>query len=141
LGPVRILIVDEFEPWRRSIYSILTEEEGLEIVGECSDGLEAVQKSEELQPDVVLLDIQLPLMNGLEAAQRIREVSPGTKILFVSSFHRLEVMREALRIGAAFVVKADAARDLLPVIKAVIRDEPFVRFKFLSDDSGNSFEM
>jgi DNA-binding NarL/FixJ family response regulator len=81
-----------------------------------------------LQPDLVLLDIQLPSMNGLEVARQAFKVSPNTKILFLSSYHSLEIMREALSVGVGFVVKADAGRDLLPIIQAVIRNEPFGRF-------------
>jgi DNA-binding NarL/FixJ family response regulator len=131
LGPIRILIVDDFEPWRRSVRSILAKDVDLEVIGESSDGLEAVQKSQELQPDLVLLDIQLPTMNGLEAARQIRKILPGTKILFLSSYQDIEVMRDALRVGAGFVVKADAGRDLIHLLKAVIQNEPFVRFRFL----------
>jgi DNA-binding NarL/FixJ family response regulator len=141
LGPVRILIVDDFEPWRRAVRLILAEDADLEVVGESSDGLDAVQKSEELQPDLVLLDIQLPKINGLDAARQIRKVSPGTKILFLSSYHSLEMMREALRVGTGFVVKADAARDLLPIVRAVVRNEPFVRFRFLNDSPWSPGEV
>ena len=133
MGPVNILIVDDFEQWRRAVCTILAEDADLEIVGESPDGLDAVQKCQELQPDLVLLDIQLPKMNGLDAARRICEVSPSAKILFLSSYHCVEVMRDALKIGAAFVVKADAGRDLLPIVRSVVRDEPFLRFRFLND--------
>jgi DNA-binding NarL/FixJ family response regulator len=133
LARTRILVVDDFAQWRRSVGSILAEDPDLEVVGECVDGLDAVEKSGELLPDLVLLDVQLPKMNGLDAARQIRRVSPRTKVLFLSSYHSPEVMREALKIGAGFVVKADAARDLLPIVKAVIRNEPFVRFRFLDD--------
>ena len=132
LGPIRILIVDDFEPWRLAVCSILAQDADLEVVGESSDGLDAVQKSQELRPDLVLLDIQMPKMNGLEAARQIRKVSPGTKILFLSVSHCQDTMREALKVGVGFVVKAEAAHDLLPAVRSVIRDEPFVPF--------NSFE-
>jgi len=135
LGPIRILIVDDFEPWRRHVCSILAEDPDLEVVCEGSDGLEAIQRCEEFQPDLILLDIQLPKMNGLDAARKIRNVSPATKILFLSSYHNLEVMRDALKIGVGFVVKADAGRDLLSVMRSAVRNEPFVRFRFLDDIS------
>jgi DNA-binding NarL/FixJ family response regulator len=127
LGPVRILIVDDFEQWRNHVRSMLAGEADLEVVGESSDGLEAVQSSEALQPDLILLDIELPKMNGLDAARHIRMVSPGTKILFLSSYHCLDIMREALKLGAGFVVKADAGRDLLFIVRAIIRNEPLAR--------------
>lgn len=133
MGPVRILIVDDFEPWRRAIYSALAEDANLEIVGESTDGLDAVQKCEVLRPHLVLLDIQLPKLSGFAAAARIREVSPETKILFLSSYHSSEVMLHALKVGAGLVVKADAARDLVAVIWAVIRDEPVLRFRYLDE--------
>jgi DNA-binding NarL/FixJ family response regulator len=118
--------------------SILAEDADLKVVGESADGLDAVQKSGALLPDLVLLDIQLPKMNGLDAARHIRRVSPHTKILFMSSCQSLEVTREVLKIGAGFVVKADAARDLLPIVRAIVRNEPFVRFRFLDDGLPNS---
>lgn len=133
LGPVRILVVDDFEPWRRAVRSILANDSDLEVVGECSDGSKAVQKSSELQPDLVLLDVQLPGMNGFVAAQQICKISPKTKILFLSGQSSFEFVREALRIGGGMVRKADAHRDLLPVIRAVIGNEPFLRFEVLED--------
>jgi CheY-like chemotaxis protein len=76
MSSIRVLIVDDYEPWRRFISSELQKQSNLQAVGEVSDGLEAVQLAEELQPDLVLLDIGLPTIDGIEAARRIREVSP-----------------------------------------------------------------
>ncbi len=99
----------------------------LVIIGECSDGLKAVLKSEELQPDLILLDIGLPDLNGLEAARQIRKVAPGSRILFLSSYHWPEIVDEAMSIGAlGFVLKVNAARELLPAIRTVLRDERFI---------------
>jgi DNA-binding NarL/FixJ family response regulator len=120
LGPVRILIVDDSEIWRRSVHLLLTEDDNLEVVSEASDGLEAVQKCKQLQPDLVLLDIDLPTMNGFEVARRLSELSPSTKILFLSSYQSPDIMNEALKIGSGYVVKVDAARDLLPLIRTMI---------------------
>jgi DNA-binding NarL/FixJ family response regulator len=135
LGSVRILIVDDFESWRLAIRSILVNDSELEVVGESSDGQDAVRKSEELRPDVVLLDIQLPGLNGFVAAQRIAKISPGTKILFLTAHRCLEFVQEALGIGAGVIVKADADEHLLPAIRAIIRDEPFLRVKILNETS------
>jgi DNA-binding NarL/FixJ family response regulator len=134
---VRILIVDDYEPWRAYVRSILAEDADLEILGECPDGLDAVKRSEELRPGLVLLDINLPKINGLEVARQISLVSPETKVLFLSSSQSVEVMREALKLGAGFVMKADAQRDLLPIVQAICRNEPFVRFRLVDDDSSN----
>lgn len=141
MKPVHILIVDSSEPWRRAVCSMLAEDNDLEVVGESSDGMEAVRMSEKLQPDMVLLDIQLLKMSGLEAAGEVRKVSPATKIVFVSEYHCLETMREALRVGVGFVVKADAARDLLSIVRGIIRNEPFVRFRFLNGDPSNTDQI
>jgi DNA-binding NarL/FixJ family response regulator len=127
LAAVRIFIVDDCEPWRRAVRSILQRQEDLEVICEGSDGLEAVQQSAELQPDVVVLDIGLPNLNGLEAARQIRKVSPGSKILFLTMQDSPEVVREALMIGAlGFVAKLDAVSDLLLAVNTVMRNQRFV---------------
>jgi DNA-binding NarL/FixJ family response regulator len=94
-----------------------------------------------VQPDLVILDLLLPKINGLEAARQITEISPGTKVVFLSESLSREMMREALRIGAGFVMKADAERDLLSVVKAAVYDKPVVLFRFLGDEGKNSEEV
>src|SRR5262245_44327278 len=76
MPPLRILVVDDFEPFRRFVCPILEREAGLQIIGEASDGLKAVQKIDELQPDLILLDIGLPELNGMEVARRASELAP-----------------------------------------------------------------
>jgi DNA-binding NarL/FixJ family response regulator len=116
--------VDDFEPWRRAVCSILEQDKDLEVIFEASDGLEAVQKSAELQPDLVLLDIGLPNLDGLEAARKIRQFSPGSKIIFLTMHDDQDVVQEALRIGAlGFVVKSDAECRLLPAVRAAMRNQ------------------
>ena len=82
--PIRVLVVEDFAPFRQFILSTLASRRDLQVIGEVSDGLEAVQKSAELQPDLILLDIGLPRLNGIEAARRIRMLSPSSRIVFLS---------------------------------------------------------
>ena len=97
------------------------------VVGEAADGLDAVQKAEELQPDVILLDIGLPLLNGMEAASQIRDIAPNAKVVFLTQNNDPDVVRSALSDGAAgYVLKMDAGRDLLPAVEAVLRGEIFL---------------
>jgi DNA-binding NarL/FixJ family response regulator len=124
---VRILVVDDFEPWRRFVLSTLRRRPELQVIYEASDGLEAVQKAEELRPDLILLDIGLPQLNGIEAARRIRRVAPDSKILFVSQESSADVAQEALRLGAwGYVIKAHAASELLAAVEAVVHAQQFV---------------
>jgi DNA-binding NarL/FixJ family response regulator len=124
---VRVLVVEDFKPFRRLICSMLTKMPELQIVGEASDGLEAVQKARELRPDLILLDIGLPTLDGIEAARRIRALSAESKLIFVSQQSNPEVVQEAVNLGAlGYVVKTRIARDLLPSVEAVILGRQFV---------------
>ena len=105
------------------------------VIGVALDGLEAVQKAKELQPDLILLDIGLPLLNGIEVARQIRKLSPQSKILFVSQESSADVVQGALRTGAqGFVFKSDAGRELLKGVNTVLQGEQFVSGRFASHD-------
>jgi two-component system nitrate/nitrite response regulator NarL len=118
---VRVLLVDDYEGFRQFVYSTLGKIRELRMVGEASDGLEAVQKAKELQPDLILLDIELPSLNGIEAARRIRKVSPKSKILFLSTESSVDVVQEAFSLGAlGYIRKARAGSELLASVKAFI---------------------
>jgi DNA-binding NarL/FixJ family response regulator len=124
---IRVLVVDDNEPFRRFVRATLSTKPELKIISEVSDGLEAVQKALELQPGLIVLDIGLPSLNGLEAGRRIRKLSPKSTILFLSQESAPEIVQEALCLGAlGFVIKAHAARDLLIAVEAVLRKEQFV---------------
>ena len=133
---VRVLVVDDFEPFRHFVVSVLQKLPAVQVICEVSDGLAAVQKAEELQPDLIVLDIGLPKLNGLEAARQIRKLSPNSKILFLSQESSADVVQEALGLGAfAYVVKSDAGSELLTAVCAVLRGEKFVGLRFAGHDS------
>jgi DNA-binding NarL/FixJ family response regulator len=98
----------------------------MRIVGVVSDGLEAVLKAAELQPDLILLDVGLPKMNGIEAARRIRKVAPKSKILFLTQELDVDVARVALSEGHGYVVKSDADNELITAVEAVLQGKKFV---------------
>lgn len=124
---LRVLLVDDYEPWRVFVASMLQNQTELGIVGEATDGLEAVQIAQQAQPDLILLDIGLPKLNGLEAAQRIRKASPQSKIVIVSENRSRDIAEAAFRNGAGgYVVKSSAARELLPAIAAVLQGKQFI---------------
>jgi two-component system, NarL family, nitrate/nitrite response regulator NarL len=122
----RILLVDDFEPWRRAACSIRRKDEKLNVVGEASDGLEAVRKAKHLKPELVLLDVNMPHLNGFEAAIQLYEALPAIKILFVTEITEGAVLSAALDNGQGYVLKSHARSDLLPAIEAVLRGEKFV---------------
>lgn len=123
---LRVLLIDDFEPWRRFIRSMLPEGR-YDLVGEASDGLEGVQKAEELQPDLVLLDIGLPTLNGIEVASRIRKISPATKILFVSEQRSRDIAAAALETGAhGYLTKSYVGIELSSAIETVLHGGQFL---------------
>jgi len=127
LAPIHILVVDDFEPWRQQVCSILQTRPDFCMVAELGDGLEAVQKAQELKPDLILLDIGLPSVDGLEAANRISQLAPGTKIIFVTQNSDKDTVRAAFSNGAqGYVVKTDAASELLAAVAAVLGGDHFL---------------
>lgn len=133
----RILVVDDFEPFRSIARSMLQQRPELEVICELSDGLAAVQEAEELNPDLILLDIGLPTLNGIEAARRIRKLVPKAKIIFLTQESSDDVVREAFGLGASgFIVKAWAASELLLAVEAVLRGHQFVSGGVTGRDPG-----
>lgn len=134
---VRILVVDDFEPWRRWVCLLLSGQENLKVIAEVPDGLEAVQKVELLRPDLILLDIGLPNVNGLEVASRISKSARGVRTIFVTNEIHADVVNAALSSGAlGYIAKADAVTDLLPAIEAALRDESFLSKRIKEVDLG-----
>jgi len=118
---VQILVVDDYEPFKQFLHLKLQSRPELQIVSEASDGLAAVQKAEELQPDVILLDISLPKLNGIEAARQIRKSAPRSRIIFVSQDSSPDLVQEALSLGTCgYVLKSKADHDLLAIVDAAL---------------------
>jgi DNA-binding NarL/FixJ family response regulator len=119
--------VDDFAPWRRFVSTIAQIQPGWHVISEASDGLEAVQKAEELTPDLILLDISVPKLSGIEAARQIRKVAPNSKILFVSTHASWEIAEGALDTGASgYVIKADARKELAKAVEAVFQGKRYI---------------
>jgi DNA-binding NarL/FixJ family response regulator len=124
---VRILVVDDLEAWRRRICSLLQRRPEFRVVAEAADGLEAVQKAQDLKPDLILLDIGLPTLDGVEAANRIRQVAPDAAIIFLTANRNKDVVRAALSSGVrGYVLKTDAGRELLTAVAGVLSGDDFV---------------
>jgi DNA-binding NarL/FixJ family response regulator len=127
MGLIRVLVVDDHEPFRKLIRSLL-ENSLVSIVGQASDGLEAVHKAALLQPDLILLDIDLPKLNGIRAAEQIREIAPQSKLLLLAQDNSPEVIQAALNIDVVgYLHKTFIHRDLLPAIESVLAGRRFVR--------------
>jgi DNA-binding NarL/FixJ family response regulator len=117
---VRVLVVEDHEQFQQFICSTLETSPELQVIGRVSDGLDAVQRAEELQPDLIVLDIGLPTLSGIEAARRIRKLSPQSKIIFLTQESSADVVREALNLGAkGYVLKINAGSELLAAVEAV----------------------
>jgi len=119
----KILVVDDFEPWRSKVREILQARPEWTIVSEACDGPEAVQKATALQPDIILLDFGLPTLNGIEAAKLIQQRCPESRIIFLTANEDKEIMSEALRIPRArYIRKINVATELLDAISAALHD-------------------
>ena len=128
---LRILVVDDHETVRHGICSLLRAEPDFDVICEGADGIEAVSRAEELQPDVIVLDISMPGMNGLEAAQRIRKVSPPSRIVFLSQHETTQIITEVFRIGGyGYVAKSDAAHDLVSAVRSASQGKRYVNRRF-----------
>jgi|SRR5579883_1236721 len=125
--PPRLLVVENYEPARRFLCSILAENGEFEIAGQAGDGADAVRQAERLQPDIVLCDIGLSTLNGFEAAELIRDVAPHSKIVFVSQESSFDFIEAGVRAGAlGYVQKMRLYTDLLPAIRTVLRGNYFI---------------
>ena len=123
---LKILVADDHELMRRGVRSLLEAEAGWKVVGEASNGQELLKKAQETRPDVVVMDIGMPLLNGLEASRRLKKMLPSAKVLILSMHDSEQVARAVLEAGArGYVTKADTARDLVLAIESLCRNKTF----------------
>ena len=126
MKPLRILVADDHDLMRRGLKSLLESHPGWNICAEAHTGREAVSKSEELKPDIVILDITMPELNGVEAARRILKASPNTEILVLSVHYSDQLIRDILEAGVrGYIVKSDSDRDLVIAVEALANHKPF----------------
>ncbi len=118
---MRILLVDDHETVRMGVRAALAQESQFDICGEAENGREAVAKVQQLNPDAVILDVSMPVMNGLEAAREIRRIAPSTKIVMFSMHDSAQMSEAAKKAGAdAFVLKSAPGRQLVHTIHDVL---------------------
>jgi DNA-binding NarL/FixJ family response regulator len=124
---IRILVVDDYRPIRQMVCSLLEEEAEFQIIAQAADGLDAIEKAKQFQPDLIVLDIGLPKLNGIEAARQIRKLAPKSTILFLSQETDLEIVNAAFSAGASgYVVKSAAGKELFGAIETVIHGAQFL---------------
>jgi DNA-binding NarL/FixJ family response regulator len=125
--PLRVLVVDDFEPFRGYLRSTLGQTAEFQLIGEAAEGESAIRLAADLQPDLVLLDVALPKMSGFDVARRLGQVAPKSKVLFVSQQFSLDMVEAGFRAGGlGYVHKVRAARELLPALKAVAAGRYYV---------------
>jgi two-component system, NarL family, response regulator LiaR len=136
--PIRVLIADDHVVVRKGIRALLATEPGIDVVGEATDGVEAVRAAAELSPDVILMDIVMPTVDGIEAVRRIMAAQPGARILVLTSFATDDQIFPALKAGAlGYLLKDTGPEDLIQAIRQVHRGEsslhPMIARKVLQE--------
>jgi DNA-binding NarL/FixJ family response regulator len=120
MSPLRILVADDHDVIRQGVISLIKDHLGWEVCGEACDGRDAVDKAKELKPDIVIIDIGMPLLNGLDATRQILKENPIVRVLVLTMADGDRAVRDAFEAGAqGFVLKSDASRDLVAAIDAL----------------------
>jgi DNA-binding NarL/FixJ family response regulator len=118
---VRILVVDDFAAWRDQIRLLLEKRPEWKVIGEASDGDQAIESAVDMRPDIILLDVGMPVLNGIEAAKIIRKRCPQSRILFVTQDDDPDLRSAGMQMGAAgYLLKANAEKELFPAISSAL---------------------
>jgi two-component system, NarL family, nitrate/nitrite response regulator NarL len=124
---LKFLVVDDHEQFRKYVCGLLESQPRFAVVGEAANGVEAIGRASEVQPDVVVLDINMPVLGGIEAAEQILLLAPKTQIIFLTQDDSEMMIEGAMAKGArAYVVKQSAATDLVKAVECVVTGKKFV---------------
>src|SRR5215470_12180948 len=127
MPPLRILVADDHHVVRTGLRALLESKTGWLVCAEAANGREAVEKASELQPDVAVLDIGMPLLNGVEATRQIRKVSPKTEILILTMHDSEQMIQGVMDAGArGYILKDDADKNLLAAVESLRRHKPYL---------------
>ena len=129
---IRIILVDDHEMVRRGLITVLQEQEDLEIVGEAGDGLTAIRLAEELKPDLMVLDVEMPGLDGIETARQILRISPNSKILALSIHKEQDYVTAMFSVGASgYILKESALDELVEAIRTVDAGQKYISSKLV----------
>ena len=127
MNPVRILLTDDQALFREGLRTLLSIEPSIEVAGEAANGVEAIEAARTLRPDLILMDLRMPVMGGVEATRRVREASPESRVLVLTTFHEDEEIFDALRAGACgYLLKDTPSGRLVEAIHAAVRGESVI---------------
>ena len=124
---IRVMIAEDHTIVRQGLARLLSDQPGLEVVGQAVNGRDAVEMAEKLNPDIIIMDIAMPKMNGIEASKKIRKLLPGTKILILSMYSHEHYIHELLEVGVSgYLLKDSSGRDIIKAIDDALKNKTFL---------------